>query len=105
MAVQSLSKNKRIGLNFLSILNDIKRRPEDAAEELGVPTEEINQIIAGEKELSFEIVNRAIEIWPLNARDFFLINDDAPNGVKIMRSEQSKKSKRTMDRAGKPYYE
>ena len=105
MAVQSLSKNKRIGLNFLSILNDIKRRPEDAAEELGVPTEEINQIIAGEKELSFEIVNRAIEIWPLNARDFFLINDDAPNGVKIMRSEQSTKSKRTMDRAGKPYYE
>ena len=76
LAVQSLSKNKRIGLNFLSILNDIKRRPEDAAEELGVPTEEINQIIAGEKELSFEIVNRAIEIWPLNARDFFLINDD-----------------------------
>ena len=89
----------------MSILNDIKRRPEDAAEELGVPTEEINQIIAGEKELSFEIVNRAIEIWPLNARDFFLINDDAPNGVKIMRSEQSTKSKRTMDRAGKPYYE
>ena len=105
MEVQSLSKNKRIGLNFLSILNDIKRRPEDAAEELGVSTEEINQIIAGEKELSVEIVNRAIEIWPLNARDFFLINDDAPNGVKIMRSEQSTKSKRTMDRAGKPYYE
>ena len=103
--VQSLSKNKRVGLNFLSILNDIKRRPEDAALELGVTTEEINQIITGEKELSIEIVNRAIEIWPLNARDFFLINDDTLNGVKIMRDEQSEKSKRIMNRAGKPYYE
>ena len=33
------------GQNFLGILNDIKRRPEDAAEELGVPLDEINAII------------------------------------------------------------
>ena len=29
------------GKNFLGILNDIKRRPEDAANELGIPLEEI----------------------------------------------------------------
>ena len=28
-------ENKRIGSNFLGILNDIKRRPSDAAKELG----------------------------------------------------------------------
>ena len=105
MVIELISENKRIGQNFLSILNDIKRRPEDAAKELGISTNEVNEIIQGKKELTFDIVKRAIEIWPLNARDFFLITDDAPNGVKIMRSEQSEKSKRIINRAGKPFYE
>ena len=105
MVIELISENKRIGQNFLSILNDIKRRPEDAAKELGISTNEVNEIIQGKRELTFDIVKRAIEIWPLNARDFFLITDDAPNGVKIMRSEQSEKSKRIMNRAGKPFYE
>ena len=105
MEKELITENRRIGLNFLSILNDIKRRPEDAAKELGVSTQEINEIISGKKELSFEIVKRATEIWPLNFRDFFLISDDTTNGVKIMRMEESEKSKRTMLRAEKPYYE
>ena len=33
------------GKNFLGLLNDIKRRPEDAAKELQIPLEEINLII------------------------------------------------------------
>ena len=33
---------KKSGQTFLGILNDIKRRPEDAASELGVTTNEIN---------------------------------------------------------------
>jgi len=100
----SLEK-KRVGLNFLSILNDIKRRPEDAAQELGVETHVINEIIEGKRELTYDLVKKAIQIWPLNARDFFLITDDAPNGVKIMRQESSEKSKRIMNRAGNPFYE
>ncbi len=102
---KSITENRRIGLNFLGILNDIKRRPEDAAVELGVSTQEINEIISGERELSFELVKRATEIWPLNFRDFFLISDDTVNGIKIMRQQDSEKSKRTMLRAEKPYYE
>ena len=35
----------RSGNNFLGILNDIKRQPENAANELGVPIEQINSII------------------------------------------------------------
>lgn len=93
------------GKNFLGILNDIKRRPEDAANELGIPLEEINAVIEGKKILSAELVNKAIQIWPVNARDFYVIQDDCPLGVKIMKKDESKKSSRIMDRAGKPYYE
>ncbi len=93
------------GKNFRGILNDIKRRPEDAAKELQITLEEINEIIEGKTPLSHELVNKAIQIWPVNARDFYVINDDCPIGVKIMSSEESKKSSRTMERAGKPYYE
>lgn len=93
------------GQNFLGILNDIKRRPEDAANELGVSLDEINAIISGTKALTQEIVEKATKIWPVNARDFYIIEDDCPVGVKIMTAEESKKSSRIMNRAGKPYYE
>ena len=93
------------GQNFLGILNDIKRRPEDAAKELGMSVDEINAIIKGQKPLSQELVNHAVRIWPVNARDFYIIHDDCPQGVKIMTAEDSKKSSRVMERAGKPYYE
>jgi len=95
----------RSGKNFLGILNDLKRRPKDAAKELGISEDEINSIISGKKELSSDIVNRAVKIWPVNARDFYIIHDDCYSGVKIMRSNDSEKTKRIMERAGKPYYE
>lgn len=104
-ALSIKNENKRIGSNFLGILNDLKRRPEDAAKELGVTTAEISLIIEGEKKLTPEIVTRAAEIWPINERDFYIIRDDCNFGVKIMTSEDSEMSSRIMDRAGKPYYE
>ena len=103
-----MSKNSdlyRSGINFLGILNDLKRRPEDAAKELGVSLEEILSVIKGEKELSHDIIKLAAEIWSVNISDFYLIHDDSPNGVKIMRAEESQKSSRVMDRGGSPYYE
>jgi methylphosphonate synthase len=93
------------GKNFLGILNDIKRRPEDAAKELQISLDEINSIISGKKSLTSEIVSKAVKIWPVNTRDFYVIQDDCPSGIKIMRSEESKKSSRIMNRAGNPYYE
>ena len=95
----------RLGNNFLGILNDIKRRPEDAANELGVPLDEINSIISGKKKITSELVEQAVKIWPVNERDFYIISDDCPTGVLIMNSNESKKSSRIMERAGKPYYE
>jgi transcriptional regulator with XRE-family HTH domain len=93
------------GKNFLGILNDIKRRPEDAANELDVDLSDIESIIQGKTLISQELVERATKIWPVNSRDFFVIRDDCNSGIKIMRSEESQKSSRIMDRAGKPYYE
>jgi methylphosphonate synthase len=98
-------ERKRIGSNFLGILNDLKRRPEDAAEELGVSLVEINSIIEGKQELPFDLVSKAIRIWPVNARDFFIVRDDCETGIKIMTATESKDSSRIMQRAGKPYYE
>jgi len=103
--IEITKESKRIGSNFLGILNDLKRRPEDAARELHVDLEVINGIISGEIELPNEIVKNAVKIWPVNERDFHIISDDSMTGVKIMRSEQSEKSSRIMERAGKPYYE
>ena len=108
MDKQEKSQSKALiksGQNFLGILNDLKRRPDDAATELGISLEEITRIIDGEKILSQEIIEKAVKIWPLNISDFYIIYDDTPTGVKLMSAEESKMSSRIMNRAGKPYYE
>ena len=108
LEITSDSKNQelvRFGNYFLGILNDLKRRPEDAAKELNVSLEEIMDIINGRKEISSEIIIRAAKVWPVNLRDFYLMKDDCPDGVKIMRAEDSAKSSRIMERGGSPYYE
>ena len=42
MEISSEHEFAKAGKNFLGILNDLKRRPEDAAKELGVSEDEIN---------------------------------------------------------------
>ncbi len=98
-------KTTRTGAHFLGMLNDLKRRPEDAAAELNIPVDEILAIIADEKELSPHLIHRATEVWPVNARDFYVIQDDTNHSVKIMRAAASAESTRLMHRAGSPYYE
>ena len=66
---ESLHMSK-VGKNFLGILNDLKRRPEDAAKELGIPLEQIQEIIEGKKYLPSEIIELAAKIWPVNVSDF-----------------------------------
>ena len=102
----SVNSNRlKMSANFLGILNDIKRRPEDAAKELDFPLEIINSILDGTSDLPADLIDKAVKIWPVNKRDFFVIDDDCPLGVKIMSAENSEKSSRIMYRAGKPYYE
>ena len=55
-------QSNKIELAVKKILNDIKRRPEDAAKELDVSLELINSIIRGQSDLSPELVEKAIRI-------------------------------------------
>jgi methylphosphonate synthase len=100
-----VTSDLRTGENFRAILNDLKRRPEDAASELGVPASEIEEIIGGERPLPPELVAKATATWPVSPRDFYLLRDDAPDGVRIHRAADSERSSRVMSRAGNDYYE
>lgn len=100
-----MTSHVRTGENFRAILNDLKRRPEDAAAELGVPVPEIEEIIDGTRPLPSSLVDKATAAWPVSPRDFYLLNDDAASGVRIHRAADSERSSRVMSRAGNDYYE
>ena len=89
---------------FRKILNDIKRRPEDAALDLEISKKEIDEYLEGKKKIPFSLVIKAVKIWSINYSEFFEIQDDAHNGFKKMSKNESEKTKRIMTRDGKPYY-
>src|SRR3989344_8031937 len=96
---------KRIGANFLDILNNLKRDTETAARELNINESLLKKMLRGETNINEEIIKRASRIWPVNKRDFFVIEDDAPDGVLVMKHEESKNSTRILQRGGVDYYE
>ena len=101
----SMEYKHRMASNFRSIINDLKRRPQDAARDLGITEEEVTEILSGETEISQQVVDKALEVWPVSPRDFFLLRDDCPNGVRVMRADSTLESARVMSRAGSDYYE
>lgn len=96
---------KRSGANFLSLINDLKRNRQAAADELGVPLAQIEDIIAGKTPITDALLERAVKTWPVNRRDFMVIEDDAPEGVLVMTAEASAKTSRVFQRGGSDYYE
>jgi hypothetical protein len=96
---------RRAGATFRSLMNDLKRNEETAAKELGVDVSLIEQIIAGVHPIPFELIEKAVRVWPVNERDFFPLHDDAPDGVILMRAEDSAATSRVLQRGGKNYYE
>lgn len=91
-------------LKFRKILNDLKRRPEDAAAELNISIEEIKKIFNGKVQPDFKLLKKATKIWPINFNDFFGIEDDTINNYKIFTKAESDKTTRIMQRKNKPYY-
>jgi len=91
-------------IKFRKILNDLKRRPEDAAKDLKISKKKILNILSNKSELDFKTIKRAVKIWPVNYGDFFPFFDDTKKDFKIMRFVKSDKSKRIMNRGGYPYY-
>ena len=91
-------------IKFRKILNDLKRRPEDAAKDLKISTKKLLQILNNKTKTDFDIIQKATKVWPINYGDFFSFEDDTKNDFKIMRSSISDKSSRIMSRGKKPYY-
>ena len=91
-------------IKFRKILNDLKRRPEDAAKDLNISVEKINNFLNGKEEITNDIICKALDIWPINPSDFFSIADDTTNDVKILSKIDSDRSAREMTRDNQPYY-
>ncbi len=53
MSQKENNEKIKAGSNLRGLLNDLKRRPEDAAKELDFPIEELNKFLEGDKEVSF----------------------------------------------------
>jgi methylphosphonate synthase len=103
--LQQTTYLQRAGATFLALINDLKRNEASAARDLGVSEELVREIVAGERPISREILDKAVKIWPVNERDFFPIHDDVSEGVVMMNKSQSVASSRVLQRAGRDYYE
>jgi methylphosphonate synthase len=89
---------------FRKILNDLKRRPEDAAKDLKISLSTVNKILNGKIDLSYKIIDKAVSVWPVNHSDFFFIKDDTINNIKVCKKKFSDKTARKMYRNNIPYY-
>ncbi|MDR3637963.1 MAG: hypothetical protein P4L84_29425 [Isosphaeraceae bacterium] len=96
---------QRAGATFRALINDLKRNEAAAASELGVDESVVLGILAGERPVTRDIIEKAVAIWPVNERDFFPIHDDAPDGLRVMRKAESVASRRVFQRGGADFYE
>ena len=104
---KTMKKNLFSSIRFRQIINDLKRRPEDAARELKISIKEINEILSGKSNLNLKTVVKILKTWPVHIDSLInnqFLSKDIKN-LKIFRKEQSKKTARIMKRKGKDYYE
>ena len=103
---------KLMGARIRSELNDIKRTPEAAAEELEFSAGKIHKIIEGN--CSFEDIHKLIDkmegVYQIDSSDLYIPLDDCVNGIRVMSANKSKASSRIFTRKDKtgsrtPYYE
>ncbi len=88
-----------------SAANDLKRDDGSAEADLGLSAGEFAALTAGRKPITWELIGRAAQVWPLNERDLLPAHDDCPDGVTVFPADQSKASSRILSRGGAPYYE
>jgi len=100
-----LRNNIFSSLRLRQVINDLKRRPKDAAKDLKIRKMLFNQYLNGNKRIDETFVKRALEAWPVNISDFINYNYHKSVSHRIMRSKDSKKTKRVIQRGGKDYYE
>jgi len=92
-------------LRLRQILNDLKRRPEDASRDLGIKEKVLIKFLSGKKQINEQFVKKAVKIWPVNISDFINPHFNKSHSFKLMRFKDSIKTKRIMKRDGVEYYE
>ena len=98
-------KNIFSSIRLRQIINDLKRRPEDAASDLNLTIREFKKYLNGNKTIDEKFVKKASIVWPVSPVDFINPFFKNNSNYKILRFKSSKKSSRTMRRGGKNYYE
>mgnify|MGYP005997958545 CR=1 FL=1 len=58
----------------------------------------------GKRKLEFDLIEKAVKIWPVNYNEFFSVEDDTKHGFKIFKSKASNSTERKMYRGGEAYY-
>ncbi|MFH7339359.1 helix-turn-helix domain-containing protein [Streptomyces sp. KHY 26] len=96
---------RRAGALLRAAANDLKRDDENAERELGLEKGTFAEYCAGTRPVTWELMRRAAEVWPLDERDLLPGHDDCPAGVRVMRHEESRAGGRVLSRGGEPYYE
>nr|WP_042187351.1 helix-turn-helix domain-containing protein [Kibdelosporangium sp. MJ126-NF4]CEL18019.1 hypothetical protein [Kibdelosporangium sp. MJ126-NF4]CTQ90753.1 hypothetical protein [Kibdelosporangium sp. MJ126-NF4] len=97
--------HRRAAALLRAVANDLKRDDASAEADLDLPVGSFAELTGGRRPITWEIVRRACEVWPLNERDLLPGHDDCDAGIRVVRAGESVRSARIIDRAGKPYYE
>ncbi|MFD6657725.1 helix-turn-helix domain-containing protein [Streptomyces parvus] len=85
--------------------NDLKRNDRAAEADLGLPPGSFGDYVSGRLPITWDLISRAAQAWPLNERDLLPIHNDTPQGLRMMRVKESEASSRIIERGGGPYYE
>ena len=96
---------RRAAALLRAVANDLKRDDASAEADLGLPAGTFAELTSGRRPITWDVVQRAVEVWPLNERDLLPGHDDCEAGVRIVRVDESVRSSRIIERAGAPYYE
>jgi len=104
-ALDDPTMQSRAAALLRSAANDLKRDDATAEAELGLPSGFFAALTSGALTITWDLIERAVQVWPLNERDLLAVHDDCPDGVGIVRTADSIKSSRVIDRGGRPYYE
>ena len=107
-----VSYRRALGARVLSEANDLKRTPEALAQDLNLPTDVVQDVIAGAAGVGTarRLIEAMAETYPVAFSDLWVEPDDTDDGVVIMRAETSCSTSRIFSRkdrsgAATPYYE
>lgn len=104
-ALDDPTMQSRAAALLRSAANDLKRDDATAEAELGLPSGSFAALTSGTWTITWDLIERAVRVWPLNERDLLPVHDDCPDGVSIFRYADSLKSSRVIERGDRPYYE